>query len=337
MGAAITNSPKEIFGVQPAGAAADAANSEKSEGTPHNEAEARRIRVFLMPGVFYGQPTNLGSMTASELLNLARFRYALRDQIHFVLIGYPDWREMIATKADFDTIVTFALEEILAQCSDGIVYLAGYSFGGLVAFATAHRLVQAGRRVAFLGLLDTRLPAKREALKAIRNLRRCIIERDSTPLLRLILKTLVKFRIYALLKIYMRFCIRIGSRRIDAQLHDILRSHAVSGWRPNALAVPTFFFRTDDDDTPQRHDCGWSALCSPLTVVQIGGDHRSMLIKPNINRVCASFLEALRAVAANSARTSGGRPKTCAITTPSGRTGRGRAVARRHPRPPAAE
>jgi thioesterase domain-containing protein len=258
-----------------------------------------------MPGVFYGQPTKAGSITASELLNLARFRYALRDHIQFVSIGYPDWREMIATKPDFDTIVTFALKEILGQSDDDdTIYLSGYSFGGWVAFATAHRLVQAGRQVAFLGLLDTRFPIKRKASIWIRNLSCQIIEGDSTPLLRLVLKTLLKLRSYMLLQVCVWFFLSIGSRRIDAQLHDILRSRALSLWRPNVLDVPTFFFRTDEDDPRQPYDCGWGALCSTLSVVRIGGDHRSMLIPPNIHRVCASFLEALRTVGTNSILTA---------------------------------
>jgi thioesterase domain-containing protein len=257
-----------------------------------------------MPGIFYDQPTNFASITASELLNLARFRYALRDHVQFVLIGYPEWREMIATRTDFDTMVTYAVEQILAQCSDPVVYLAGYSFGGTVAFATADRLVQAGRRIAFLALLDTRLPWKTTTSERIRKIGRHIIQRDGTELLRLMLKTLLRFRACALVKVCAWLYMRMGGRRIDPQLHFVLRWQAVSNWCPSALAVPTFFFRTDDDDPPQPLDCGWSALCSPLTVVRIGGDHRSMLIPPNLDRVCARFLEALRTAEAKSVVTA---------------------------------
>jgi thioesterase domain-containing protein len=294
----ITNLSKEIYVVQPEAMAADTLRSAEFRGAKRTEAGTERLTVFLMPGVFYGQPKKTGSITASELLNLARFRYALRDHIEFVPIGYPEWREMNATKPDFDTIVTFVLKEVLGRSSDDddAIYLAGYSFGGWVAFATAHRLVQAGRQVAFLGLLDTRFPMKRRASAWIRSLGCQIMEGNSTPLLRLVLKTAITLRSYQLLQVCVWFLLSIGSRRVDAELHDILRTRALALWRPNALNVPTFLFRTDDDDPPQAFDCGWGALCSTLSVVRVGGDHRSMLTPPNINRVCASFLEALRTV-----------------------------------------
>jgi thioesterase domain-containing protein len=49
-------------------------------------------------------------------------------------------------------------QAIVAVDSEGPYFLAGYSFGGMVAFEVAQQLVAEGRRVAFLGLLDTRTP-----------------------------------------------------------------------------------------------------------------------------------------------------------------------------------
>jgi acetoacetyl-CoA synthetase len=46
-----------------------------------------------------------------------------------------------------------------AALPEGPVRLAGYSFGGLVAFEMAQQLSRAGRQVTFLGLLDVRPPA----------------------------------------------------------------------------------------------------------------------------------------------------------------------------------
>ena len=48
---------------------------------------------------------------------------------------------------------------LAAALPEGPVRLAGYSFGGLVAFEMARRLSRAGREVTFLGLLDVRPPA----------------------------------------------------------------------------------------------------------------------------------------------------------------------------------
>jgi acetoacetyl-CoA synthetase len=46
-----------------------------------------------------------------------------------------------------------------AMLPEGPIRLAGYSFGGLVAFDMAGQLTGAGREVTFLGLLDVRPPA----------------------------------------------------------------------------------------------------------------------------------------------------------------------------------
>jgi thioesterase domain-containing protein len=62
---------------------------------------------------------------------------------------------MIVTKLDFSVVAASALEQVLGECGDGPICLAGHSFGGLVAYDTARRLVESGRPVTFLGLLDT--------------------------------------------------------------------------------------------------------------------------------------------------------------------------------------
>src|SRR5262249_432936 len=254
------------------------------EGAMRHVDEDGRATVFLMPGILYDE------------LGLARLRHALRDQVRFVLIHYPGWRETISGKADFDIVVTAALEQVLSQCGDGPIHLAGYSFGGFVAFATAQRLVQSGRRVAFLGLLDTRRRTQFAALP----LRAYLKQRDVGVFLRLFLRFLLKFRAFVLLEIFARLCMKVAGRRADSQLLFVLRSHAFRSWRPHALSVPTFFFRSADHLEYQPYDCGWSEVCSPLRVVPIEGDHGSMLSPAHTERLCANFLEALYAADASS-------------------------------------
>ena len=262
------------------------------EGVTAHEVGDARTTVFLMPGILYDE------------LGLARFRHALGDRIRFVLIGYPNWRETIAAKADFDAIVTAALAQILSQCGDRPIYLAGYSFGGFVAYAAAHRLVESGRRVAFLGLLDTRRRSRFAALplaSAIRSMK--VIDQilyyvkaaDTGVLFRIILRIFLEVRAFVLLEAFARLCMSMSGRRADPDLLFVLRSYALQRWLPNTLSVPTFFFRSEDNPQHQPHDCGWSTLCPLLSVVPIEGDHSSMLAPGHIERLCATFLEALHA------------------------------------------
>jgi thioesterase domain-containing protein len=268
------------------------------EAATQQGAEDGRVTIFLMPGILGDEPL------------LAQFRYALRDRIRFVCIGYPDWRETIAAKANFDAIVTAALGQILRQCSDRPIHLAGYSFGGFVASATAHRLVELGRQVAFLGLLDTRrwsqfeappLTTAAKSMKLIGKIREKLKRGDVGVNLCLIFRSLLELRAFVLLEAFAWLCMRAAGQRAAANAHPqlllLLRSYALRGWGPSAVPVPTFFFRSEDEDPPHQPD--WSALCSPFSVVPVDGDHHSMMAPPNAERLYAGFLDALRAADAN--------------------------------------
>ena len=285
--------------------AIELATGEGLKGVVQHEGKDGCTKVFLMPGGFalgdYDQSKKLQSTKAKHVLDLARFRYALRDQIEFILIGYPDWREMIASKVNFGAIIASAFEQIQRERYDGPIYIAGHSFGGLVAFATAYRLVEAGRQVAFVGMFDSRLPFTKNS-KNINGKKKWLRNPDSYKdvLLRLILRNLLRIRAFLSLELFAKFCISIGMRHIGPLLLFVLREYAVRAWKPNALSVPTFFFRTEDDDMlHQAYDCGWNALCSRLTVVPIGGEHDSILAPAHLNHLCARFLEAVRTAEGN--------------------------------------
>src|SRR6185295_7332676 len=58
------------------------------------------------------------------------------------------------------------LREVKARQPDGPYYLCGYSFGGLVAFEMARRLVESGDEVALVGLFDTMMSPVRWPLRS---------------------------------------------------------------------------------------------------------------------------------------------------------------------------
>jgi thioesterase domain-containing protein len=168
-----------------------------------------------------------------------------------VLIGYPDWRETIAAKADFAAIVTEAQRQILSQCGDGPIRLAGHSFGGFVAFTTAHQLVELGRRVTFLGLLDTRrwsspavaLPATpAESFRLIGKIGEIFKRGDVGDNLRRIFRVFLEFRAFVMLdgfaRCYMSVAGRRGRANAHAQLLYALRSYALrdGGRNPSPFA-----------------------------------------------------------------------------------------------------
>ncbi len=93
----------------------------------------RRPTVFLLPGLDGDEP------------RLARFRDALNDRLRFVVIEYPDWPDMVSGRDNFDLFVDAAISQIRAANPPDPLLLAGYSFGGDVAFAVASRLTASGQ------------------------------------------------------------------------------------------------------------------------------------------------------------------------------------------------
>ena len=96
--------------------------------------------------------------TVTAMPLLGQFRASLAGRVHFILIDYPDWPEMLASTFDFDALVDACASQIIDACGDAPIFLAAYSFGGCVAFETARRLIQSKYRVHFLGLLDALTP-----------------------------------------------------------------------------------------------------------------------------------------------------------------------------------
>ena len=98
--------------------------------------------VYLLPGLFGDEP------------RLAVFRRAFEGRIHFVLIDHPPLAEPAAVTSRLPATGAFAADAIEALAPEGDIRIAGYSFGGGVAIEAAQQLVERGRKVAMLGILD---------------------------------------------------------------------------------------------------------------------------------------------------------------------------------------
>jgi thioesterase domain-containing protein/acyl carrier protein len=244
--------------------------------------------VFLFPGV-YGDSPQLGA-----------FRSSHAGCIHFAMINYPDLDELAASAFDFNAIADSCVKQIRAARCDSPVLLAGYSFGGYVAFEAAQRLIRAHFRVAFLGLIDTPLgPARFNPWKAIPRYIRYIqilrSKRSMQDVLAVVYKSFVYrfidglvYRLPAsiaravLLLIIPVVTSRLG-HSFKLQLCGALRQKYRSQWSPSSLEVPTTLFQSDDPHLGSEYDFGWDKVCTCLTVVPVGGDHSTMLETESLN------------------------------------------------------
>jgi amino acid adenylation domain-containing protein len=268
--------------------------------------------VFLLPGIQGDDPA------------LVRLRAAFGEQVRFKLIDYPAWRQTAAAGAGFDAIVDAVFEQICAQPACDIYRLAGYSFGGIVAFEVAHRLVASGRKVGFLGLLDTRrwdITAPHQAgsfhmfLDERRNWRLDWIKASIAMLIRQgrfgLLGGLERLLMLRPTKLAFWF-----KRRLTREL----RYQAFRQWNPAVLDVPTTLYLSDDRWPGEPDDYGWDDVCRALTKVHVGGDHATVIQPPQRESLCTSFLKAIihHGVGEN-ARTAqvlgvNGRAATVAVT-----------------------
>jgi polyketide synthase 13 len=204
----------------------------------------------------------------------------------------------------------------MSRSSVGPVLLAGYSFGGIVAFAVADGLTRAGYSVRFLGLLDSEahLPARSGAvfprhvtprrkwrklgniMAALRNgtaaevLAGIVARRLSSPRWKTVLVLVARTHRVLLPRNF--------DRHLSHELQMNLFRPMVRQWSVMSDLLPPLdaiavLFRTDDHAAGASPDLGWRRLCPRLTIVPVPGTHLGMLRAPNLAQVCAAFARAI--------------------------------------------
>lgn len=267
-----------------------------------------RVGLHRQQQLIFFMPSAIG-----DIPPLARFRAALDGRVRFEVIKYPNLNELVNGGAEFNMIVEAAVVQILASCGgQEALNLAGYSFGGFVAWEAARRLLESGHRVDFVGLIDSRLVSPQGAhkstfSKAIRYMR--------NP------KQIYQDGPWWLAEQFVRECPLSLLGRIDHFLSLLplpgaafrfrlylqmnLRSNAFRGWTPAPLGVPVALFRSDEwsMDAP---DHGWGALCRRLVVLPVGGNHHSLLESKFRKSLCSQFLRAVETARAFAERKNQG-------------------------------
>jgi amino acid adenylation domain-containing protein len=184
------------------------------------------------------------------------------------------------------------LEAIRAAQPEGPYFIAGYSFGGLVAYELAGRLIAAGETIGWLGLLDTLTPAvavseSRTASWPVRLVHR--VGRGPRATLEVGVDVL-----------------REWSERCRIALHlappHIFDWHGafviVSRYTCPGNTAPLTLFVPDQLSNNEMRDPGrgWNAVhAGPIVVNYVPGDHTSMVTQPNVGVVADLFAESLGA------------------------------------------
>jgi thioesterase domain-containing protein len=241
-----------------------------------------------------------------------RFRASLDGQVRFRVIAYPPWRPMIERGAGFEVIAEDVLGQLMAEPPSAGYFLAGYSFGGFVAYDAAYRLRQLGRAVDFLGLIDTR---RHEQARGAETRDRWVTrkwqelrERPGETLSKALWRTVYPRVLHSCPRPLLReFGSLAASNRLTAEFakHLLIRTRmeTMKQWAAKPLDAPTYLFRTDEF-SPAAMDFGWGALCGRLQVVPVGASHLTLFEPANLKRLSQAFGESVR-VAAEQAASSG--------------------------------
>ena len=231
----------------------------------------------------------------------ARFRAELKDHVRFVVIDLPSLRELV--EKSFKTIVDDTLKTILEINDSDSYFLAGESFGGFIAWETSRRLIESGRRVKFVGLLDSRDPnliasfaPPRAPIEIIRD-----IFLHPKPTILTFTCEFFERAPLSLVNIMRRAIELLPPRKVvglNYRINIAIRSRVLRTLVLRPLLVPTVLFRSAEF-LLESPDYGWSALCPQLSIVQIGGGHVFVNEERPRDALRKKFLESVTNVDSN--------------------------------------
>jgi amino acid adenylation domain-containing protein len=180
------------------------------------------------------------------------------------------------------------LREILAQDPTGPYLLAGTCMGGMIAFELAQMLLQQGKKVQFLGLIETKLPLQpNEDLKGYRKIYvpvRTFIHERWRMLRWRVIRALGLGRNDRWLPSYRGFIVKLNGR-------------AHHGYRPSFYPGNLTLFITSAT-TFHGADPRLMArsLAQSANVIAIAGDRKGLFMKPAVDELAEQLLACLNAV-----------------------------------------
>jgi acetoacetyl-CoA synthetase len=235
---------------------------------------AALLTMHLLPGIHGDGP------------GLAAFRRALAGHMSFDVVEIADLHAPARVLGDMRLTGEVAACAIARQQPSGPILLAGFSFGGGVAYEAARALIDNGREVAFLGILDTTFGIA--ATGAKRTLRQFLGWK---------LRSMLRYALScertrsALLKASDRLSWS-AAHRVHSSLQDLFRMGALHGWTPAPLAVEVFL-AVSEEFAPRTLPI-WRRLCARLDVVELPGLHSRILKPPAVDQLIAAFAQRAR-------------------------------------------
>lgn len=185
--------------------------------------------------------------------------------------------------------------------------LAGYSFGGLVAYEMACRLAEGGQKVEFLALFDADLHPRNLPMSAWLAYHWSLVRRVSRKLRRMPARDCPAYLHARIVAFWVRFLRRTGLRNYGDPSNEItgaLSARAVqmyqigvrefTAFRPRRYGGNLSTFRTTE---PRFDVCdplpAWRRLVSSMDVHAIAGPHIAVMDEPYVGAAASSLSQCL--------------------------------------------
>ena len=238
--------------------------------------------------------------------SMAAFGAQLSKVARVIPIRYPDLSWSLAGRDSVQEMAALAVEQINAAQPRGDVRMIGYSLGGGVAFEVAARLIEQGRAVKFLGILDTNVGPRRANHREAFSRTMQRIRSHRVTIYRMFCRSVAKLT--ARMGQEVRFCRLVDAMTwsglantrfmLKLELEELLRMRAFGRWlsdtKPRLPIKGTVFACHRPGVTPRL---GWDALFENLDVIPIAGGHLDLVVEPHLS-VNRPVIE--RAIAASS-------------------------------------
>lgn len=234
-----------------------------------------------------------------RLVPLARLLGAERP--FFGIQGWADL-DQIGHLGSIEEMAVLYVKAIRQTQPRGPYLLAGYSMGGPVAWEMGRLLTAAGESVDFLGLVDCEAPVpqpsadpEKTGMFEVALARELGFEvsldrlRELSPQERL--GHVVAEGIEQ--KVLPEGFTETDARRYIQAFHAT--AAAISRYTPKPWSGRATLFRTDEQrESTADPTLGWGALAGAVEVLDVPGDHVTLMRSPNVEVLAAAFSESLR-------------------------------------------
>jgi amino acid adenylation domain-containing protein len=190
------------------------------------------------------------------------------------------------------------LDELEPSLARGPLVLAGYSFGGMVAWEMAHRLIADGRDVRLLALIDAVPPVLHTSLPPfLYSIPICVRQSDGGTR-----RLALDFFVSAAPGSEREDAWALRLLSADANFAAVARGALVATRRymPPRLRAPVALFRSDVDGSRLSHEPrhGWGPLVDGrFAIHDVCGDHVTMLSPPWVDFLADALSREIEGVA----------------------------------------